>query len=93
VLDVGAEILDDDVSPGHQALEDLDAARGLEIERHRALVAVEVQRVETAPREITAAILSGPDLYDVGAHVGQLAHAGGAGPRTGEVDDGVWLER
>ena len=91
VLDVGPEVLDDDVGPGGELLEDLDAARVLEVERHRALVAVQVLEVELVAGEVV--LLLRLDLDDVGAHLGELAHAGGTGSRAGEVDDGVGRQR
>ena len=91
VLHVGPEVLDDHVGAGGELLEDLDAARVLEVERHRPLVAVQVLEVELVAREVF--LLLGLDLDDVGAHLGELADAGGTGSRAGEVDDGVGRQR
>src|SRR2546421_255156 len=52
VLDVGTEVLDHHVGLGGQLLEDLDPLGVLEVERDRALVAMEVLEVEVVPREV-----------------------------------------
>jgi hypothetical protein len=54
--------------------------RQLEVERHRALVAVQVLHVGAVARAAHALVRIDPgrrlDLDDVGAEVGELAHAG-----------------
>src|SRR6185295_4192496 len=70
--------------------EHLDALGMLEVERDRALVAVQVLEVELVAREVV--LLARLHLDDLGAHLGELTDAGGAGPRAGEVDDAVGLE-
>ena len=49
-LHVGAEIFDDDVGLFHQPPEDLEAFRLFQVERHRALVAVQVLEVRALAR-------------------------------------------
>ena len=90
-LHVGAEIFDDDVGLFHQPPEDLEAFRLFQVERHRALVAVQVLEVRTMARaaELLPAVLQNRvDLDDVGAPIRQLPHAGRAGPDAGEVEHG-----
>src|SRR5262245_2999851 len=88
-LDVGAEVLHHHVGPRDQALENLAAPGGLEIEGHRALVAMQVLEIEPVARRIAVDIGAGFDLDDPGAHVCELPYAGGAGACSGEIDDGV----
>ena len=88
-LHVGAEILDDDVGLFHQPPEDLEAFRLFQVERHGALVAVQVLEVRALARaaELLPAILKNcVDLDDIGAPVRQLAYAGRTGPDAGEVE-------
>jgi hypothetical protein len=92
MLDVGTEVLDDDVGLGAEPLDDVDPGRRLEVERQGALVAVQVLGVEAAPDEIAFGVLAGRNLDDVGAHVGELAHAGRARARASEIDHGVRVE-
>src|SRR5262249_45967014 len=92
VLDVGTEVLDDDIGLRHNALEDLDAARVLEVEGHRPLVAMQVEEVEADRGGGAVDELARLHLHDLGSHVGQLAHGGRARPRSGEIDDGDVLE-
>src|SRR6185437_7673280 len=66
-LDVGPEVLDQHVGPGDELLEDLDTLGVLEIERHRALVAVQVLEVELVPREVV--LLARLHLDDLAAHL------------------------
>src|SRR6185295_20344627 len=71
--------------------EHLDALGMLEVERDRALVAVQVLEVELVAREVI--LLARLHLDDLGAHLRELAHAGGPRPGAGEIDDRVGLER
>src|SRR5437899_12324981 len=64
----------------------------LEVERHRALVAVQVQEVEAERRRVAFHLLARLDLDDVGAHVRELAHRGRAGAGAGEIEHLVAVE-
>jgi hypothetical protein len=92
-LDVGAEILDHHVGLGDEALEDVDAARRLQVERERALVAVEILAIEAPAGEIALHVLARGDLDDPRPHVRELADGGGAGAGAGEVDHGIGRQR
>ena len=91
-LDVGAEVLDHDVGLRGEALEHLEALRVLQVERHRALVAVQILEVRAMAR--AARLLAGRvlqqriDLDDIGAPVGELPHAGRPRTDAGEVEHG-----
>ena len=91
-LHVGAEILDDDIGLLRQAPEHLEALWILQVERHRALVAVQVLEVGTvarAARLLAAGVLhQGVDLDDIGAPVRELPHAGRPGTDAGEIEHG-----
>src|SRR3989454_178043 len=91
VLDVRAVVLDEDVSPRGQALEDLDATRVLEVERDRALVAVQVLKIESVAGEVVLALVL--HLDHLRAHLGELPDARRSGARAREVDQRVRLER
>jgi hypothetical protein len=97
VLHVGAEVLDDDVGPGDQALEERDAGGRLQIQGQRALVAVEVHEVgavaRAAHRLAFLQRLRHLDLDDVGAPVGELADRGRARPDPREVEHDEARER
>ena len=90
-LHVGAEVLDHDVGLLHHLEERGAAFLGLQVERHAPLVAVQVLEVGALARTAggVAALLVRRhlDLDDVGAPVRELAHAGGAGADTGQVED------
>src|SRR5215510_13611284 len=91
MLDVGPVILDEHVGLRSEPLEDVDAARALEVERDRALVAMQVLKVEPVAGEVILVLVL--DLDHVGAHLGELANSRRPGARSGEIDDGVRLER
>src|SRR5438093_1255004 len=82
----GTEVLHHHVRLGGEALDDVHAARRLEIEGERALVAVEIEGVEAAADEVALGVLTSRDLDHLGPHVGELADAGGAGARPREVN-------
>ena len=79
VLHVGPEVLDHHVGLLDQAQEDREAFRRLQVERDAALVAVQVLEVRPSrgPPGLAAPPLRRLDLDDVGAPVGELAHAVG----------------
>src|SRR5215510_4974506 len=87
LLHVGAEILHHHVGLLHHALERREALGGLDVERHAALVAMQIVEVGPVarPAERLAArrIRRQLDLDDVRAPIGELAHTGGAGPDPG----------
>ena len=90
VLHVGPEVLDHDVGLLDQPQERGAARRVLQVERDAALVAVQVLEVGAlarAARSLAAALVRRHlDLDDVGAPVGELAHAGRAGAHAGQVE-------
>ena len=70
-----------------QPLEGCDAFRRLEIQRHAALVAVQVLKIRAVVR--AAHRLRSPaalDLDDIGAPVGELPHAGRAGAHPRQIE-------
>src|SRR5689334_6212992 len=91
MLHVGTVILDEHVGLRDEPLEHFDTARALEVQRHRALVAVEVLEVEALAGGLVVVLVL--HLDDVGAHLRELTHARGSGARPREIDDGVRLER
>ena len=90
LLHAGPEILHDHVRLLHHALERGEAFRRLEVQRHAALVAVQVLEVGALARAAHRLLRPGRrfDLDDVGAPVGELARASRPGPHAGEVEDG-----
>jgi len=70
VLDVGSEVLDEHVGPGHELLEDLDPPGLLEVQADRALVAVQVLVVEPVVSEVGAVVAADGVLADDGAITG-----------------------
>src|SRR6185437_740329 len=89
VLDVGPVVFDHHVGLLDHAAEGGDALRRLQVERDAALVAVQVLEVGIAARAARALALfqmrRGLDLDDVGAPIGELAHASGAGAHAGQI--------
>src|SRR5467141_1703790 len=98
--DAGAQALDEDVGARDEALEDLEAALALAVQRQALLVAVQrhEQRALAAPvgrgpraRVVAAA---GPlDLDHVGAHVTERLRAERTGDVLRQVDDDDSVER
>ena len=88
LLHVGAEILHHDVGLLDHALERGQSRRRLQIERHAALVAVQVLKVRTLARPAHRLFRSRRrfDLDDIGAPIGELAHAGRSRPHPGEIE-------
>ncbi len=97
LLDVGPEVLDHDVRALDHPQQDLAPGLRLEVEGQAALVAVQVLEVgagaRAAQRMAVRPWVGHLDLDHVGAPVGQLAHAGGAGAHPGEVEHGEARER
>ena len=90
VLHVGAEVLDHDVRAAREPHEQLPPARLLQIQREAALVAVQVLEVEAvavAAQRLLAGRRRALDLDHVRAPVGELAHGGGSGARTAQIQD------
>src|SRR5437773_3458659 len=87
LLHVRPEVLDDDVGARRQLLDDLDAARMLEVERHRALVPVQVEEVEAERGRVALELLARFDLDYVRPSVRELADGGRARAGAREVDD------
>ena len=90
LLHVGAEILHHDVGLLDHALERGEPFGRLQIERHAALVAVQVLKVAALARAAHRLFHARRrlDLDDIGAPVGELAHAGRARPHAGEIEHG-----
>jgi hypothetical protein len=80
-------VLDHDVGRRDHLLQDRDALGLLQIERERALVAVQVLEVEPVPRKRLIRIVTRLHLDDRRAHVRELADGRGPGARPREVDD------
>ena len=93
----GPHVLDQHVGRVRQAQQHVTAARRLEVQGQRPLVPVQVLEVAAVPGFVGRAVggVAGRRLHpdDVGPPVGQLADAGRAGPRHGEVDDPDVAER
>ena len=91
-LDIGAEVFDHDVGLRGQPPEHVEPFWILQIERHRALVAVQVLKVGAvarAARLLAAGVFDqGVDLDDVGAPIRELPHAGRPGADPGEIENG-----
>ena len=88
------ERLDDDVGAGREALGQREVAGVLEVERDRALVAVQPEVVRRAlvvpgrsPLARVVAAVGALDLHDVGAEVAERHRAQRAGEHAGEVRD------
>ena len=96
-LHVGTEVLDQHVGLQHQLLEDRDALGRLQVQRHAALVAVDVAEVAAFARAADAFAFVHRrrhlDLDDLRAPVGELADRRRAGANAGEVEDGEVRER
>ena len=89
VLHARTQVLDEHVGAVDEREEGVEPSGGFEVERDRALVALEVRAV--GPADVARRRVA--HLHDVGAEVGELADAGGPGPRPREVDDADAVER
>src|ERR1700730_12771438 len=90
----GRQILGEDVGLLDQLLDEFDAARGLEVDRHRFLVGVEDLEIERvvvagAAGDLAAGIAVPRvlDLDHLGAEPGERLGAGGAGLELGQIDN------
>src|SRR5215472_7849501 len=87
-----AEVLDEDVGAAGERLHDLRALRGLEIERHAALVAIEEQigrRLAVLVGRPRPRLVAGAGVFhldDVGAEIGKQGSAPGSRDDAGEID-------
>src|SRR5262249_21303285 len=96
-----AEPFDDDVGPGGEAPEGVAALGTLPVEAERALVTVdrEVQHAFAVANRARVYGAAGVrrlprfHLHDVGAHVGQVHAADGAGDQVGELEDPHAVQR
>ena len=88
LLHVGAEILHHDIGLLHHALEGGEPFGRLQVERHAALVAMQVLEVGALARPAHRLFQSGRrlDLDDIGAPVGELAHAGRSRAHAGQIE-------
>ena len=90
-LHVGAVVLDHHVGLLDQLHEDGEAVRLLEVERDRALVAMQVLEVGPMARPAHVHVTGAGrhlDLDAVGAPVGEVAHRGRAGTHPRQVEHG-----
>ena len=95
VLHIGAKVLDHHVGGGDQSLEHRDALGQLQVQRHRALVAVGVLVIRAglaAQGVVAAQVLGHLHLDHIGAPIGELATAGGAGAHLRQIDDAKALQ-
>ena len=90
VLDVGPIVLDQHVGGGRQLLQHRDRLGLLEIERHAALVAVQVEEVGDRRAARPSDPLSAPAgisiLMNVRAPVGEVSRSRRPGTRARQVD-------
>ena len=89
----GAEALDHHVGVSGEFFDDVQALFGLEIDGEAALVAVEGEELRAfavpdgGPLAGFVAVVGFFDFDDVGAHVGEVLSAKGAGQGAGKVND------
>src|SRR5262245_24461286 len=96
VLDVRAVILDHNIGIFRQLEEDLAPFRALEVEGHRALLPVQVLKVNAVavpPHTIAVGRAWWLDLDHVGAPARELAHCGRTCTMRREVEDRQMFER
>src|SRR5450631_3100552 len=91
-LDVGTKILDHHVGLFHKPPKHFETLRVFQVERHRALVAVQI--LEIRPLARAARLFAGGilhqriDLDHIGAPIRELPHAGRPGADAGEIEHG-----
>jgi hypothetical protein len=90
--DTGPEPLQQDVGPLDQRPHDGEVVGVLEVERDRALAAIQ-QRRRPEGADQSAACAPPVDADDVGAQVGQQHAAERTRPQPGELDDPYPLQR
>ena len=92
VLHIGAEVLDHHVGLFDQPLEHREPLRRFQIERHAAFVALKILEVgafaRTARTFAFGEMRRRLDLDDVGAPIGELAHASRARAHARQIEDG-----
>src|SRR5690606_7829868 len=97
VFDVRAIVFHHHVGRFYELVEDLASLVALQVQRDRALVAVQILEIETMARATQSLAASGHgrclDLDDVRSPVRELAHAGRAGADAGEIENLVLRER
>ena len=89
VLHIRPIVLHQDVGILHQSFQHLDAARMLQIQGERALVAMQVLEVRApaGPESVFGSVRCRHlNLDDVGAPVGELLDARRTGTDTGQID-------
>ena len=94
-----SKVLDENVCPRNQLVQQSSALRVLEVQREAFLVSVDAQEVRTfavykrrTPRTRVVAEPRPLDLDDSGAHVRELHGAVGSGEHPAEIQDGDPLE-
>ena len=95
LLHVGPEILHHDVGFLDHALEGGQPRGRFQVQRHAALVAMQILKVAALARPAHRFFDARRrlDLDDVGAPVGELAHAGRSRPHAGEIEHGKSRKR
>ena len=92
IFDVGSVIFHHHVGACHQFVEYLQSRCFFQIEGERSFVAMQVLEIGAVPvaGEPPLAVKGGRDLdlYDVGAPICKLAHAGGTGTNPCQIQDG-----
>src|SRR6185436_8063069 len=86
VFHVRPVVLDDDVRSLDETEKDLAALRCLEVERNRALVAMQVLEIRPVARAAHVLVARRLDLDHVGAEIRELAHAARTGPHSRQVE-------
>jgi hypothetical protein len=86
MFDAGPEVLHDDIGAAGQPLDDLDAARILQVNRDTSLVAMKIGCVEKYPLlRLTSGTL---DSKNVRSKIRENLCAGRAGSNRREIHDG-----
>ncbi len=90
-FDIRAVIFDDDIRGRNQLLENVDAFRRFQIERHRPLVAVQILHIEAMTRSTNDIRRVGAgrhlDLDHVGAKIREKTHTGWARTYAGKIEN------
>jgi len=86
VFHIRPVVFDHHISRGHQLAKQGNALRRLEIQRDRALVAMQILEVRALARTPQIFFASGLDLDDIGAKVSEMSGADRARPHAGQVE-------